>query len=232
MIRTGDTIENPITGERVTFLATSFDTDREAVVIETVVQPHGFVAATHVHPAQSERFAVEAGTLGLKVGRKQVTLAAGEIAMVEAGTAHRFWNAGDEPVRFMCEIRPALRFEQLLETMFALAADGKTNQKGMPNLLRLAVIARAYSTSFGSRFRRLSSGAWVWRSVHPSAGSWATGRPTFATSSRSLRTHRLAMKKRVYTGAIVFAVLLLALGRLIVRPPLTLRVRGVGRLAG
>jgi hypothetical protein len=39
MIRTGDTIENPITGERVTFLATSVDTDGEAVVIETVVQP-------------------------------------------------------------------------------------------------------------------------------------------------------------------------------------------------
>jgi hypothetical protein len=31
------------------------------------------------------------------------------------------------------------------------------------------------------------------------------------------------MRKRVYIGAIVFAVLLLALGRLIVRPPLTLR---------
>ena len=66
MIRTGDTIENPITGERVTFLATSVDTDGDAVVIETVVQPHGFVAAAHVHPAQSERFAVEAGTLGLE----------------------------------------------------------------------------------------------------------------------------------------------------------------------
>jgi mannose-6-phosphate isomerase-like protein (cupin superfamily) len=144
MIRTGDTIENPITGERVTFLATSADTDGEAVVIETVVQPHGFVAAAHVHPAQSERFAVETGTLGLKVGRKKVTLAAGEVVTVEAGNAHRFWNAGDEPVRFVCEVRPALRFEQLLETMFALAADGKTNRKGMPNLLRLAVIARAH----------------------------------------------------------------------------------------
>jgi hypothetical protein len=61
MIRTGDTIENPITGERVTFLATSADTDGEAVVIETVVQPHGFVAAAHVHPAQTESFAAEAG---------------------------------------------------------------------------------------------------------------------------------------------------------------------------
>ena len=42
----------------------------------------------------------------------------------------------------MCEVRPALQFEQLLETMFALRADGRTNRKGMPNPLRLAVIAR------------------------------------------------------------------------------------------
>ena len=41
-------------------------------------------------------------------------------------------------------MRPALQFESLLETMYALAADGKTNRKGMPNPLRLAVIARAH----------------------------------------------------------------------------------------
>ena len=144
MIRTGDTIHNPVTGERITFLATSADTDGDAVVIETVVQPHGFVAAAHVHPAQSERFAVKSGTLGLKAGRKKHELGPGEVVTVEPGTAHRFWNAGDESVTFVCEIRPALQFESLLETMFALAADGKTNRKGMPNLLRLAVIANAH----------------------------------------------------------------------------------------
>src|SRR5256885_1215272 len=144
MIRTGDTIQNPVTGERITFLATSRDTDGEAVVIETVVQPDGFVAAAHVHPAQSERFAVAEGTLGLKVGGKKLMLGPGDVAVVDAGTAHKFWNAGDEPVRFVCEVRPALQFESLLETMFALAADGKTNGKGMPNPLRLAVIAKAH----------------------------------------------------------------------------------------
>ena len=61
-----------------------------------------------------------------------MTLGPGEVAIVEPGTAHKFWNAGDEPVRFVCEIRPALQFESLVETMFALAADGKTNRKGMP----------------------------------------------------------------------------------------------------
>jgi mannose-6-phosphate isomerase-like protein (cupin superfamily) len=144
MIRTGDTIHNPVTGERITFLATSADTDGEAVVIETVVQPHGFVAAAHVHPAQSERFAVKSGKLGMKVGGKKLALGAGDVATVEPGTPHKFWNAGEEPVRFVCEVRPALQFESLLETMFALAEDGKTNRKGMPNPLRLAVIARAH----------------------------------------------------------------------------------------
>ena len=144
MIRTGDTIHNPVTGERITFLATAADTDGDAIVIETVVQPHGFVAAAHVHPFQSERFAVKVGKLGLKAGRKKLTLVPGDVVTVEPGTAHRFWNSGEEPVRFVCEVRPALQFESLLETMFALAADGKTNRKGMPNPLRLAVIAAAH----------------------------------------------------------------------------------------
>jgi quercetin dioxygenase-like cupin family protein len=144
MIRSGDTIENPVTGERITFHQTAADTQGEAVVIECTVQPDGFVAAAHVHPYQTERFNVIDGTLGLKVGKEKQTLSRGEVAIVEAGTAHKFWNAGEDEVRFVCEVRPALEFESLLETMFTLAADGKTNRKGMPNPLRLAVIARAH----------------------------------------------------------------------------------------
>jgi quercetin dioxygenase-like cupin family protein len=144
VIRSGDTIHNPITGERITFHQTSADTNGEAVVIECTVQPHGFVAAAHVHPSQSERFAVVDGTLGVKAGKKERTLGRGDVAVVEPGTPHKFWNAGEDEVRFVCEVRPALQFESLLETMFALAADGKTNKKGMPNRLRLAVIAGAH----------------------------------------------------------------------------------------
>jgi len=144
MIRSGDTIHNPVTGERITFHQTSADTNGEAVVIECAVQPHGFVAAAHVHPSQTERFNVIEGTLGIKVGKEKTTLGRGAVAVVESGTPHKFWNAGEDEVRFVCEVRPALQFESLLETMFTLAEDGKTNRKGMPNPLRLAVIARAH----------------------------------------------------------------------------------------
>jgi mannose-6-phosphate isomerase-like protein (cupin superfamily) len=144
MIRTGTVIENPLTGERIVFRKTSRDTGGQAVVIETFVQPNGFVAAAHVHPSQEERFEVLRGSVGFKIGRRKIVAGPRSRVTVPAGTPHKFWNAGDVEAQFVCEVRPALQFESLLETMFALAADGKTNRKGMPNLLRLAVIAHAH----------------------------------------------------------------------------------------
>src|SRR5947208_1487333 len=144
MISAGDTIHNPITGERLVFRKTSRETGGQAVVIETYVQPNGFVAAAHVHPSQEERFEVLSGEVGFRIGREKVVAGPGQRLTVPAGTPHKFWNAGDEVAHFVCEVSPALEFESLLETMFALATDGKTNRKGMPNPLRLAVIANAH----------------------------------------------------------------------------------------
>jgi quercetin dioxygenase-like cupin family protein len=144
MIHAGDTIENPVTGERIVFRQTSRETGGEAVVIETYVQPNGFVAAAHVHPSQEERFEVLRGSVGFRLGREKLVAGPGKRLTVPAGTPHKFWNAGDEVAHFVCEVRPALQFEALIETMFTLAAAGKTNRKGMPNPLRLAVIANEY----------------------------------------------------------------------------------------
>jgi quercetin dioxygenase-like cupin family protein len=144
MIHAGDTIENPVTGERLHFRKTSRETNGEVVEIEVTVQPNGFVAAAHVHPHQSERFEILAGTVEFRVGKERVTARAGDVVTVEPGTPHKFHNVGEDEARFVTEVRPALQFERLIETMFGLAADGKTNRKGMPNPLRLAVIAKAH----------------------------------------------------------------------------------------
>jgi quercetin dioxygenase-like cupin family protein len=144
MIRPGDRLENPVTGEVLVFHRTSQETNGESVLVETIVRPHGFVAAAHVHPLQTERFEIVAGRLGLRVGDTEILARPGEVATVAPGTPHRFWNAGESEARFLCEVRPALQFESLIETMFTLAAEGKTNRKGLPNPLRLAVIAKAH----------------------------------------------------------------------------------------
>jgi quercetin dioxygenase-like cupin family protein len=143
-IRAGDTIENPVTGEVVHFLRTAADTDGELVEIEVTVEPDGAVAAAHVHPYQSERFEVLEGTVEFRRGRHTVVVGPGEVVNVAPGLKHSFKNAGDTPARFRCEVRPALQFERFLETMFGLAAAGKTNRKGMPSPLRLAVVANAH----------------------------------------------------------------------------------------
>jgi len=143
MINPGDTIVNPATGERIVFHKTSASTNGECVEIEVFVKPGGAVCSAHIHPYQTERFEILGGTIGMKAGRRKLEGRYGDVVTVEPETPHKFWNAGEDELHFVCVIKPALQFEQLLETMFALAADGKTNRKGMPNPLRLAVIARA-----------------------------------------------------------------------------------------
>ena len=144
MIHAGDTIENPVTGERLVFKQTSVETDGEYVLFECFVQPSGSVAAAHVHPFQQERFQVLEGTVTFKLDGQELTAVPGDCILVPSGMRHQFWNAGDTDARFACEVRPALQFEELIETMFSLAQAGKTNRKGMPNPLRLAVIACAH----------------------------------------------------------------------------------------
>jgi len=125
----------------VTFQQTSADSDGEAVIAEVMLEPGGSVAGLHVHPNQTETFRILDGAVGFRLGHGRRVAMTGETVVVQPGTAHRFWNAGDGRARFLCEIRPALGFERLLETMFALARDGKTNHRGLPHPLRLAAIA-------------------------------------------------------------------------------------------
>jgi quercetin dioxygenase-like cupin family protein len=142
VISTGQSLTNPVTGETLVFRKTSADTNGEAVVVEAFVEPDGAVAAAHVHPAQEERFEVLAGELEFTLDGQRVVARPGDRVVVPAGTAHRFRNLTEETAHFVCEVRPALGFEQLIETMFSLASDGKVNRNGMPNPLRLAVVAR------------------------------------------------------------------------------------------
>jgi quercetin dioxygenase-like cupin family protein len=143
VIRAGDTLVNDITGETIRFLETSADTGGAYVLIDVTVDPGGGVPLAHVHPKQSETFEIVEGRLSMKAGRDKLVAEAGDVVTVAPGQVHKFWNDGASPARFRCTVAPALGFESFIETMFALAADGKLSKRGMPNPLRLAVIANA-----------------------------------------------------------------------------------------
>lgn len=142
--KSGDVIEHPVTGERVVWRSVAEDTDGKLLELELFARPGGFVAAAHVHPGQEERFEVASGTLIMLVDGQERTLRAGDVAVVPAGRPHAWWNGGSDEVHIRGQISPALRTEHFFETFFGLGKDGKTNRKGLPNPLQLAVLMREY----------------------------------------------------------------------------------------
>jgi hypothetical protein len=55
MITPGQTLENPVTGERFTFTHTAGSTNGELLAFDFALQPGGAVPIPHVHPIQTER---------------------------------------------------------------------------------------------------------------------------------------------------------------------------------
>jgi uncharacterized cupin superfamily protein len=49
---------------------------------------------------QEERFQVLRGTVGFRVGREELVAGPGQRLTVHAGTAHKFWNAGEDEAHF------------------------------------------------------------------------------------------------------------------------------------
>jgi quercetin dioxygenase-like cupin family protein len=144
-VHPGQTLENPVTGERFTFTATSATTDGELLAFDFALRPGGAVAMPHIHPRQSERFEVLAGRMRFRVGLRTIIAGPGDVMLVAAGVSHAFANAGIDEARLRVEVRPALAMEEMLDDVVALADAGRMTPRGLPrNLLDLALLARTY----------------------------------------------------------------------------------------
>ena len=61
--RVGETIEKPVTGERITWIETAQSTDGKLLAFELYLRPGAAVAAEHRHLRQTEDFIVLDGTI-------------------------------------------------------------------------------------------------------------------------------------------------------------------------
>jgi quercetin dioxygenase-like cupin family protein len=145
MAFSGQVLDNPGSGEQFIFHTTSADTGGQLLEFDLVVDPHGRVPGGHVHPGQQESFEVLQGLMRFRKGLRAVTAGPGDRVVVEPGTYHRFANAGDEPAIVRVRVTPALRMEELFETVAALAAEGRTLPSGMPKPLDLALFMREFA---------------------------------------------------------------------------------------
>jgi quercetin dioxygenase-like cupin family protein len=144
MALAGTTMQDPVTGHRVTFVKTASDTGGELLRFEVRLGPGGFIP-THAHPMQQERLDLISGTLDLLIRGRPRSIVAGENVVVDPGQAHQARNESDEVAVLVIEARPALRTERWLETIFCLARESKTDHRGWPkNALQLGVIRHEY----------------------------------------------------------------------------------------
>jgi quercetin dioxygenase-like cupin family protein len=145
MIQPGQTLENPVTGERFTFTHTAGSTNGELLAFDFALRPGGAVPIPHVHPIQTERFEVVAGCMRFRVGLRTCIAGPGDVIEVAPGVAHSFANAGPEEARLRVEVRPALAMEEMFAEVVAMAQAGRMTRRGLPrNVLELATLARKY----------------------------------------------------------------------------------------
>ncbi|HZF57322.1 MAG TPA: cupin domain-containing protein [Rubrobacter sp.] len=156
MVEAGDVLENPVSGQHLIIRITAQDTGGELLEVESVyTKPTPSRPPVHYHPLQEERFKVLSGGLNVLVDGRERTLEEGEVLIVAPGVPHQMW-AEEAGARVNWQTRPALKTEAFFETVWGLVKDGKVNDKGVPNPLRAALIAREYEEEF-----RLASPPWA-----------------------------------------------------------------------
>jgi GNAT superfamily N-acetyltransferase/quercetin dioxygenase-like cupin family protein len=144
-IRVGALYDNPVTGERGVVRVAPSEANGQLLVVDLYLRPGGAVAGEHVHPVATEAFTVVRGRLGVRHGGRTLQAGPGTRVEVRPGVAHEFWNAGDEEVRLVVEVRPGERLEQLIRQLFLAAQDGRTDARGRPRPLHAAVLAREFA---------------------------------------------------------------------------------------
>ena len=144
MLKAGDVLENPATGERAVVRVGTAESNEELLVADLYVRPGGGVMGEHVHPAIEESFTVVRGRLGYRLDGREGVAVPEERLHVPRGTVHDWWNASEEEAQVLVEISPGARFDEMIRNAFGLARDGKTNASGQPHLLQAALFAREF----------------------------------------------------------------------------------------
>jgi mannose-6-phosphate isomerase-like protein (cupin superfamily) len=145
MITPGQTLENPVTGERFTFTDTAATTNGELLAFELALRPGGAVPIPHVHPIQTERFEVVEGRMRFRVGLRTFMAYPGDVVEVPPGVMHSFANRCEGEARVRVEVRPALAMEKMFADVIAMEKAGRMTRRGLPrNPLDFALLARTY----------------------------------------------------------------------------------------
>ncbi len=132
-------------GERLTFIGLTQGPEGEQLDAEGLAQP-GSGPPMHVHYLQDEAARVVSGRMGHQVpGGEPQFAGPGELVVWRAGTAHKWWNAGDDELVTTGWCRPPDNVEFFLGTLFAST---KANGGKRPDPFDAAFLLTRYRREF------------------------------------------------------------------------------------
>jgi quercetin dioxygenase-like cupin family protein len=101
----GNTVQ--VGGLGITFKIKGESTGGLFSIVEHPLAPRALGAPMHRHKNEDECSFVIEGRIGAKLGDEVVEAGPGDYIFKPRGQWHTFWNAGDEPARFIEIITPA-----------------------------------------------------------------------------------------------------------------------------
>jgi quercetin dioxygenase-like cupin family protein len=147
MAKSGQILENAVTGVRVVFVETPQDSGGLQVVHEFTYPPGTGREYPHVHRLSSDWFEILEGQASYQLGGKTGQVKAGDTLDFPPGIPHLHpWNNSSEVLKLRQTVRfptPHMveleKIDGIVETFFGLAKDGKVNKDGVPSFLQVMV---------------------------------------------------------------------------------------------
>lgn len=132
-------------GERLTYLRFVEDGQGGYLEVENEVAPNAG-PPMHVHWKQAESLTVQEGKIGVEVmGQAPRFHGPGATVTFEAGVYHRFWNAGNTPLKCTGWVKPALNFEYFLSNIYEST---RNNGGKKPDEFDAAYLLTRYRSEF------------------------------------------------------------------------------------
>ena len=122
------TLELSHTGERLTLRRIKTDNGVEELRLTGSLPAHGQGPPLHIHFEEDERMEVVSGTLSALVDGNPLVIKAGGFGHFPKGSAHRWWNDGDEELVLSGVVTPAVDLDRYLQAMFEVLNAGPPNR--------------------------------------------------------------------------------------------------------
>jgi quercetin dioxygenase-like cupin family protein len=126
-------ISNPVTQEYGAKVKVRNDKGELVFKGLGIIPPGCIGPPEHIHPTYDESFTVLEGSFDFLMNKKSRTIYEGETLIVKRGTPHTFKPADMTRINSMLvEANPPGKLQEVIRTIWGLAHDGKTNDKGQP----------------------------------------------------------------------------------------------------